>query len=756
MPRKRRSSVAMKFVMLLLLPLIAGIAVMGVTVAHLVSVEAERSAIVAGQDAAEVIGQRMRAGFEDAMATTRTMRDVLVALREAGQLSRPALTSLMQKTLEDNPGIFGIWSCWEPDALDGMDKSYSARPGEVPSGQYAKYVVRSPTGIREEPLEGFEGADPAAYYAQPKRGLVESVVEPYGYQTNGKWSLLTTFSEPIIIGGKFAGAIGADFSLDQIQQTVSGSHPLGAGRVSLISNKGAWISDVQTDQVGKAADANDPSMTAALALVAAGTASVQHASSIVPGEGQVLRVFVPLALGRTKTPWSVMVTLPVASLFGQARELVGIIAGAGAILVIVVCGIVVFTTQRLIGRPLNLIAGRLHQPSGADTVNEAERRLLARNDEIGTIAGAVQSFQDAARQTRAQEQEQARDREHRVIEDERLRREAEHRVAAEAATLIVGSIGAGLERLAAGDLTYRLAAPLPEPYAALRLNLNAAVTQLQQLIGGIAVNTSSIRTGTEEIARSADELSQRTEHQSATLAEAAATLDQITSTVRKTAENATQLQKVVALSKADATKSGVIVKQASAAMSAIEGSSKKISQILGFIDEIAFQTNLLALNAGVEAARAGEAGRGFAVVASEVRALAQRSTKAAQEIETLIAASAQQVGTGVKLVGETDDALARIVAQVGEITAVVSEIAGSASEQATALLQVNTAINQLDNVTQQNATMVQQSRTASHELEEDTKQLVNSTSRFKLDARDTGAAAENHRPARRPYASSRI
>src|SRR6202000_617786 len=188
---------------------------------------------------------------------------------------------------------------------------------------------------------------------------------------------------------------------------------------------------------------------------------------------------------------------------------------------------------------------------------------------------------------------------------------------------------------------------------------------------------------------------------------------------------------------------GKIVETAIRAMGEIEQSSKKITDIIGVIDEIAFQTNLLALNAGVEAARAGDAGKGFAVVASEVRALAQRSSEAAREIKTLIKTSGEQVSSGVKLVGESGQALKRIVEQVVSINSRVTEMAQAEQQQSTGIEEVNVAVNQMDQVTQQNAAMVEQSTAASRNLATETTDLSNLVSFFQVAEKSAGASVRH-------------
>lgn len=318
-----------------------------------------------------------------------------------------------------------------------------------------------------------------------------------------------------------------------------------------------------------------------------------------------------------------------------------------------------------------------------------------------------------------------------AIERDRQAAEAKRTMMEQEQAAVVAALAECLHKLAGGDLTTRVDQDFKGDYAQLKTDFNRAVECLTEAMGSIAGSTNLVRGGAEEIASAADDLSRRTEQQAASLEETAAALDEITVTVKRTAEGAKLVADAAATAKSEAARSGDVVRDAVAAMAEIERSSGQISRIIGVIDEIAFQTNLLALNAGVEAARAGDAGRGFAVVAQEVRALAQRSADAAKEIKQLIAGSTSQVAKGVKLVGETGQALNGIVGQVSQIDDLIAGIAASSQEQASGLHQVNAAVNQMDQVTQQNAAMVEQTTAAAAGLKQEAIGLTGMVSRFR-------------------------
>ena len=421
------------------------------------------------------------------------------------------------------------------------------------------------------------------------------------------------------------------------------------------------------------------------------------------------------------------------------------LAVVGVILAALLAAVAGWLLARTLSRPVRALTGDMQRLAQGDL--NVEIASAARGDEIGAMSRAVQVFKDNAMALRTASAD--RERMEGDARSTRERTEAERARAAAEQAIVVEETAKGLSALSSGDLSWRITADFPADYERLKVDFNEALTKLEAAMGVINANATAISSGSDEISQAADDMSRRTEHNAATLEETAAALDEITATVRRTAEGAKQADQVVRTARADAEQSGVIVSNAVAAMSQIERSASEISQIIGVIDEIAFQTNLLALNAGVEAARAGDAGRGFAVVASEVRALAQRSAGAAKEIKTLISASTDQVGQGVALVGQTGQALQRIVASVSEITTLVTEITASSQEQASALTQVNTAVNQMDQVTQQNAAMVEQSTAASHALRREAGELARLVAQFKTSVSGSGAQAAASQ-ARRP------
>ena len=369
----------------------------------------------------------------------------------------------------------------------------------------------------------------------------------------------------------------------------------------------------------------------------------------------------------------------------------------------------------LLARDLSRSLGRLTRDMQSLAVGKLTTTIssLRRRDEVGVMAKAVQVFKENALRAQQLESEKMRDRQR----------------SADEAALVVAMIGQGLERLAAGDTMFRLNGTLPPAYQKLQTDFNAAASQLQALVDGIVTNTHAIRSGTGDITKAADDLSRRTETQAANLEQTAATLDAITTIVKNAADSSREAYTIVSEARDDAEHTNMTVRRAVGAMATIETSFGEVRQITGLIDEIAFQTSLLALNAAVEAAQSGYAG-GFSVIASEVRALALRSGDAAKQIKTLIDSSTKHVRSGVKLVGETEESLDRILGQVGKISSTIAEIATSAGVQATRLHEVNAAVREVDLLTQQNATMVDQSTVATHDLMQKAEMLSQLTGRF--------------------------
>lgn len=393
------------------------------------------------------------------------------------------------------------------------------------------------------------------------------------------------------------------------------------------------------------------------------------------------------------------------SLMAHANRLVMVLIVAFAGIALVVFAIVLqaarMIRQRVVA-PLVETADTMQRMADGDYRVEATG--AERNDEIGVMARAIAVFREnGIARAKAQEEQQA----------------------------VVAALSAGLDCMARQNLEYRIEQRFPGDYEELRTNYNIAVDALASAMRTVRVGAASVMSSIAEIRDASDDLARRNEQQASSLAQTASAMHRVTGSVRETASGAKDVNVAINSAHGEASSGGEVVQQAITAMAAIEASAQEISKIISVIDGIAFQTNLLALNAGVEAARAGESGKGFAVVATEVRALAQRSAEAAQNIKTLIENSTSQVEEGVRLVGETGTRLTGIVEQIAAVDALVAQIAQSAARQAESLEQVNVEVAAMDRMTQANAAMVEQSSAATRSLSSEAERLTDLVATFR-------------------------
>jgi methyl-accepting chemotaxis protein len=422
------------------------------------------------------------------------------------------------------------------------------------------------------------------------------------------------------------------------------------------------------------------------------------------------------------------------------------------------------------GRTLytGIIETRLKVVAGTDAVRDALR--------AGDIAGAkklrmelVQPAFEPLRQKIAEALEfqlgrakQQRDVSHEAYESKRnlvlTVSVAGIALAAMFSLMLVGSIMRSLKAavaicksIAAGNLNNEVRIETDDEFGELLGSLKDMDAKLNQIVGSVRDAADSVGGAAQQLTQGNDDLSERTQDQAASLQQTATSMEEMTATVKRNADNARQANDLAGGARIEAEKGGEVVTRAVAAMEDINVSSRKIADIIGVIDEIAFQTNLLALNAAVEAARAGEQGRGFAVVATEVRSLAQRSAVAAKEIKELIQDSVHKVKAGSELVEASGTTLSGIMESVKRVSTIIAEIASASDAQSAGIEQVNSAVNQMDTSTQQNAALVEEAAAASKAMQMRAEQLVHQIAYFKT--RGT-AAAVVHAPQAMPIRSA--
>ncbi|MBF0562069.1 MAG: HAMP domain-containing protein [Alphaproteobacteria bacterium] len=455
-------------------------------------------------------------------------------------------------------------------------------------------------------------------------------------------------------------------------------------------------------------------------------------------------------------------------------------SGLSVLAIVLGLGFAYLIARSIIG-PIHAMTAAMGRLAQGDLAVDIPAR--GNRDEIGDMAQAVQVFKDSAiEKKRMDEAERERlEAERNAAEAHRLREQAIGREIADLIDMVskgdlasridlagkdgfyrtmseginrltdtvdtaVTDIARVLGALAEGDLNQRITKDYQGAFDRLKTDVNATSAKLGEIVGQISEATEAISQASAEVSAGSADLAERTEEQASSLEETAASMEELGATVRTSAEHAQRANKMAGEARGAAEQGGVVAGSAIDAMKQIAEASRKITDIIGVIDEIAFQTNLLALNAAVEAARAGDAGKGFAVVAQEVRVLAQRSAQASKEIKALILNSDHQVQDGVELVKKAGDSLSGIVQGVQQVAALIGEIASASQQQASALDEINSAVATMDEMTQKNAALVEETTAAAQSMAGQASDLRHQMAFFKL-AGAVRVTAAVHAPA---------